>query len=272
MVINLFISARMGGRRMYNVPLNEVDNTPRAVVAIGTDYSPGTLLARHSHRRAQFLYGISGVMEVSTDDGAWVVPTRCGVWIPAGKSHQVLMAGVSTRSLYIEADSAPRQNPRCEVLAVSPLLHQLLLEAVDLELLYSVHGRDDALIRLLLCELNAAPVLPFFAPLPRDTALARRCSEFMKAPSIRSQPESWAAACNKSPRSFSRFFRQQTGMAFSQWRQRACLLYALPAIAAGRSVTAIALDLGYESTAAFSAMFRRCMGTAPSSFSRYRQR
>ncbi len=257
---------------MHNVALDRVDGTPRAVVAIGTDYPPGTLLTRHSHRRAQFLYGISGVMEVSTDDGAWVVPTRCGVWIPAGKPHQVLMAGVSTRSLYIESDNAPRQSSCCEVLSVSPLLHQLLLEAVDLEPLYSLHGRDDALIRLLLCELNIAPVLPFFAPLPRDAVLARRCGEFMKAPSVRSQPETWAAALNKSQRSFSRFFRQQTGMAFSQWRQRACLLYALPAIASGRSVTAVALDLGYESPAAFSAMFRRCMGTAPSYFSEYRQR
>ena len=54
-----------------NQSLNSLDATPRAVVAIGTDYAPGTVLDTHSHRRAQFLYGATGLMEVSTDDGAW---------------------------------------------------------------------------------------------------------------------------------------------------------------------------------------------------------
>ena len=54
----------------------------------------------------------SGRIEVTydgfTDDGAWVVPPHCGVWIPAHKPHSVRMVGVSTRSLYIEPAAAPR--------------------------------------------------------------------------------------------------------------------------------------------------------------------
>ncbi len=93
---------------MRNIPLQTVDATPRPVLAIGTDYPPGTLLAAHSHRRAQFLYGMSGLMDVLTDDGAWVVPPYNGVWIPPGKRHQVRMRGVSTRSLYIEPEVVGR--------------------------------------------------------------------------------------------------------------------------------------------------------------------
>ena len=95
---------------MRNIPLDSVDAIARAVLAIGTDYPPGTMLHTHSHRRAQFLYGATGVMEVGTDDGAWVVPPQRGVWIPAGKPHRVRMLGVSTRSLYIEPRDVPAGN------------------------------------------------------------------------------------------------------------------------------------------------------------------
>lgn len=56
---------------MRNVLIDAVDAIARPVLAIGTDYPPGQLLPTHSHRRAQFLYGATGVMEVGTDDGAW---------------------------------------------------------------------------------------------------------------------------------------------------------------------------------------------------------
>lgn len=55
-------------------------------------------------------------------------------------------------------------------------------------------------------------------------------------------------------------------MSFSQWRQRACVVLALARLAAGNSVTQVAIELGYESSAAFSAMFRRVLGLAPSSY------
>ncbi|WP_412179953.1 AraC family ligand binding domain-containing protein, partial [Variovorax paradoxus] len=116
---------------MRNVPIDAVDAIARPVLAIGTDYPLGQLLPTHSHRRAQFLYGATGVMEVGTDDGAWVVPPQRGVWIPAGQPHRVRMLGVSTRSLYIEPREAPRHGRQCEVLEVSPLLRQLLLAAVE---------------------------------------------------------------------------------------------------------------------------------------------
>lgn len=155
---------------MRNVAINDVDHLPRRVLALGSDYPPNTLLERHSHRRAQFLYAMNGLMKVETDDGQWLVPPFSGVWIPATKPHRVWMPGVSTHSLYIDAQVAPRDSERCEVLQVSPLTHQLLLAACQLPLLYEESGRDAALIALLLHELGAA------APLPRSrrTATSRR--------------------------------------------------------------------------------------------------
>ncbi|CAN5365359.1 helix-turn-helix transcriptional regulator [soil metagenome] len=251
---------------MRNLPLSTLDATPRAVVALGTDYAPGTLLETHSHRRAQFLYGATGLMEVGTDDGAWVVPPHSGVWIPAQKPHRVRMVGVSTRSLYIEPAASPRRVAQCEVLTVSPLLRHLLLEAIDLPALYDMRGRDGALMALLLHEVGRATTQPFFAPLPRDLRLAELCVAFLHRPHVHDSPRDWAARLHQSERTCSRFLRAQTGMAVGDWRQQACLLAALTRLAAGQSVTAVALDLGYDSPSAFSTMFRKRLGRPPSGF------
>ncbi|MDV2117927.1 AraC family transcriptional regulator [Alcaligenes faecalis] len=251
---------------MHNVRLDRVDTTPRPLLAIGTDYAPGTLLDFHAHRRAQMLYAMTGLMEVDTDDGAWVIPPYRGVWIPAGKRHRVRMHSASTRSLYIEPGAVPRSSAHCEVLVITPLLHHLLLASLALPALYEENGRDGALAQLLLHEVGLAHTMPLFAPIPQDSSLAALCKAFLGQPHIQSTPEQWAMQLNKSLRSFTRFFRQQTGMSFSQWRQQACLLTALTKLSAGQSVTRIALDLGYDSSSAFSTMFRRCLGQAPSHF------
>lgn len=253
---------------MLNIALDTVDHITRVMVAIGTDYPAGTLLDTHTHRRAQLLYGMTGLMEVDTDDGAWVVPPYSGVWIPAGKRHRVRMHGVSTRSIYIEPNAVPRVAGDCEVLSVSPLLHHLLVASADIPAQYDESGRDGALTQLILHELHIAPILPLFAPMPRDCQLAKMCRKFLREPHIRATPQAWASELNKSLRTFTRLFRQQTGMSFGAWRQQACLLAALPKLSSGAPVTQVALDLGYDSPNAFSSMFRKALGQSPSSFAR----
>ncbi|TBU91954.1 AraC family transcriptional regulator [Phytopseudomonas dryadis] len=251
---------------MLNIALDSVDHLARDVLAIGTDYPPGTLLDAHSHRRAQFLYGMSGLMEVETEDGAWVIPPYRGVWIPAGKRHRVRMQGVSTRSLYIEPSAVPRLAPQCEALVVTPMLHHLLLGSAEVPALYDRAGRDGALIALILHELRRAQSLPLFAPIPHDRQLAALCKAFLRSPDIGVMAEQWALALNKSPRTFTRFFRRQTGMPFGAWRQQACLLAAVSRLSAGAAVTQVALELGYASPSAFATMFRKALGRPPSGF------
>ncbi|EFN7983284.1 helix-turn-helix transcriptional regulator [Citrobacter sp. Cpo142] len=251
---------------MRNIPLKSVDDVKRDVLAIGTDYLPNILLNSHLHRRAQFLYGATGLIEVSTADGEWVIPPDSGVWIPENTAHETRMLNVSTRSLYIEPTAAPRQNQKCEVLRVSPLLRQLLLESVDMPIEYDLNGRDGVLIQLTLHEIARAAPLPFYAPIPRDANLAKLCREFLKSPKITSLPHEWAEKLHKSERSFSRFFGAQTGLSFSDWRQQACLLSAITHISAGKSITEVAFDLGYNSVGSFSTMFKKWLGQTPSSF------
>jgi AraC-like DNA-binding protein len=248
---------------MRNVSIDLLDDTPRPVVAIGTEYSHGHLLPRHTHRRAQLLYGATGVMQVSTHDGNWVVPPQRAVWIPPGMAHEVLMLGVSTRSVYIEPAKVDLGD-RCQVISVSPLMRHLLMEAVEIPLMYDEAGRDGALIDLLLHELARSTHLPLHIPLPVDARLLGLCRAFLRQPNAHQSPQQWADQLHISQRTFNRLFRQQTDLSFSQWRQRACVVLALARLASGTAITRIALDFGYDSPAAFSTMFRRVLGQPPS--------
>lgn len=251
---------------MLNAHIDQFDAVARPVVAIGTEYPPGYLLPRHRHRRAQLLYGATGVMEVITRDGSWLVPPQHAVWIPPGMMHQVKMLGVRTCSLYLEPDAMPQMPPVCQVLDVSPLLRQLLVAAVRIPPEYDMRGRDGALITLAMHELADMAALPLHIPLPRDARLLRLCQQFLRQPDAHDSPQRWAQQLHMSIRTFSRFFHTQTALGFAAWRQRACVVLALSRLAAGDAVTSIALDFGYDSPAAFSTMFRRLLGTPPSSY------
>ncbi|HCA2394104.1 TPA: AraC family ligand binding domain-containing protein, partial [Klebsiella pneumoniae] len=180
---------------MRNVKIDEFDRLDRDVVALGNDYVQGFILPPHQHRRAQLLYGATGLMYVTTQGGEWVVPPQHAVWIPPETVHAVRFAGVTTRSLYIEPDcvAAFIKHRRCEVISVSPLLRQLLLEAVDLPPLYD-SPRDRTLIQLMLLELAAMPVREFDIPLPQHPALLALCQAFLLNPSIHDPAARWARA------------------------------------------------------------------------------
>ena len=60
---------------------------------------------------------------------------------------------------------------------------------------------------------------------------------------------------------FNRLFASQMGMSFRTWGQQRRLLRAQERLSVGDSVTHVTLELGYESTSAVIAMFRRCHGT-----------
>ncbi|MFD9888057.1 AraC family transcriptional regulator [Amycolatopsis sp. NPDC059027] len=248
---------------MHNVLIDEVDDIDRAVLAIRTDYAPDHVVAWHRHRRAQFLYSANGLMRAETAESGWVVPAHRAVLIPPGTEHQVTMMSGGTRSLYIEPAAVPWFPRRCQVVDVSPLLRELVLAAVDIAPRYPRRGRDATLVSLLLHELSGLAPLPLDLPLPRDEGLRTLCESFAKAPDVHDPPARWAARLHVSERTLNRLFHAETGMSFTRWRQRACVLHALPLLADGLPVADIATAMGYESPAAFTTMFVRLLGASP---------
>ena len=217
--------------------------------------------------RASVTTTSSGVMAVSTPDGAWVAPIERAVWIPGGTSHSVRMVGaVQTRSVLVEHGHCPGRGATCQVVGVSPLLRHLLVAAAGVQPEYDVEGRDGLVMRLLLAEIDRAPTIPLAVPFPAHPALAARCHAFLAAPEAGATIDGWADALAMNRRTFTRLFRRETGMSFAEWRQQACLSVALPKLAAGEPVTTVAYDLGYDGPGSFSAMFKRALGVSPSRY------
>ena len=243
------------------------ESTPRPVVAVGNDYPPDHEVAPHHHRRCQLLYGATGTMMVWTEHGAWVVPPAQGVWIPIGIRHSVRMIGpVTTSSIFVEPAAVEGLPSACSVLGITPLMRSLLLAAVDVPLEYEIEGRDGLIMALLLQELKHLPILPLSLPFPSDRDLARRCRRFIKDPNPHETIDDWAENLQLSRRSFTRHFKRETGMSFAAWQRQACLFSALPRLVAHEPITRVALDLGYESPAAFTTMFKKTLGVPPSEY------
>jgi AraC-like DNA-binding protein len=251
---------------VHNIALDDVDHLPIDVLPIGTDYPPGHRMPAHSHRRAQLLYGAKGFMEVATDEGSWTVPTDRAVLIPPRVTHEVLMDGVTTWSLYIEPDAVPWWPTTCVVADVEPLLRELLETANGFAIDYPASGRDRAVVDLVLHELRRLSPVPLSVALPRSADLRELCRAYLAAPDLAVTNEGWARAVGRSPRTFDRVFRGETGVSPAAWRGHARLLAGLRMLP-GSSVTDVAGRLGYATPAGFTAAFTRAFGAPPTPFS-----
>jgi AraC-like DNA-binding protein/mannose-6-phosphate isomerase-like protein (cupin superfamily) len=246
---------------------NDYQNVPRPVAAMARDLPSSYEITWHSHPRFQLVYAVRGVMTVDTKEATWVVPPQRAVWMPPNTAHRLLTSSaVQLRTLYIRRDAAAHMPEGCEVLEVTPLLRELILRATELPVEYDQQGQAGRMMRLLLDELGALPRLPYNLPMPRTAPLEKICGRLVQAPGDPATLAQIAKREHLSARTLARHFRRQTGMSFAAWRRRARLLRALSWIAEGRPILEVALDLGYESPSAFSAMFRRELGAPPSCF------
>jgi AraC-like DNA-binding protein len=252
---------------MRAVDSDDIEATPRTIVGIGREYPAHYEIGRHQHGYAQLLYAAEGVVTVDTAQGVWAAPRERAVWIPAETPYALKTVGAaSSRNVMIDAAVGTGRSRHCEVLAVSDLLRSLLIAAAEIPIDYDPAGRDGLVMALLIAEISRAETVPFALPFPRTAALARKCQAFIAAPDAKATIDRWAGDLNRDRRAFTRLFRRETGMSFAAWRQQACLLAAFPRLAAGEPVTTIAFDLGYDSPAAFSTMFKRLVGVSPSRY------
>lgn len=235
------------------------------ILALAENYRHGEHIALHCHDRAQLIHAISGVVTVSAREGSWVVPPGRGVWVPAASEHELRMSGVvRMRTLFVDAEARSGLPQQCQVIEISPLLRELIIRAMDIVPGYPLDGPEARIMALILDEIRVLPVLALHVPSPGPGPLQALCEAARAAPA-----DDWSLAraarlSGLNARTLTRAFQRETGLSLVQWVRRMRLLAGLDALAAGASVLEVALDLGYDSPSAFSAMFRRTLGVSPS--------
>ncbi|MHC1481342.1 AraC family transcriptional regulator [Frateuria aurantia] len=243
----------------------EVDRIPRPVAAkLSTHISRHWERATHLHRKAQLLYSVRGLLHCQVEDGIWLVPPQCALWIPGGLPHAVRGSGeAECYCLFVEPASVAGLPEACCTLTVSVLLRELLMKAAGYAELYPRHGKEERLVATLLDELTEAPLEDLHLPIPRDPRLRRLTDLLLAQPADKRAAGDWAEHVGMSERHMSRLLMQEIGMSFGQWRRQLHITLAVQQLTRGDSVQSIAMGLGYENASGFVAMFRKVVGKPP---------
>jgi|ERR1043166_2747146 AraC-like DNA-binding protein len=245
--------------------LEKVFENPRYdVVAFAFDLPHRHQIPEHEHSRDQLVYAQSGVMTVMTAAGTWVVPPNRAVWMPAGVRHWIRISGrLAMRTLYLRKGAAKSLPRACIVVSVSPLLRELILQIVDVGALSRRNRSDRTILDFLHLNLCAMDTIPLHVPMPQHPTLRAIAERLSEHPAESANLSDFAGRFHMSERTLERLFLSQTGLTFRHWRQQIRLLKSQELLAAGKSVTTVALDVGYESTSAFIAAFRKAFSQTP---------
>jgi AraC-like DNA-binding protein len=210
------------------------------------------------------IYAIRGVMEVSAGPGLWLIPPRFALWIPARIRHSIRMPGaVSMRTLYVRPGLARPPQQGCAVIHVSPLLRELIVEAVRIGRLRASNHPERALRDLLVLHIRNASPMPAGVNLPRDRRARDVAENVLRDVGRLQSSAALCAAAGASVRTIERKFRQEVGSDFETWRRQVRLMKAIELLVSGQSVKEVAFQIGYRQPSAFVEMFRRTLGTTP---------
>src|SRR5258705_6791874 len=246
---------------------HRLDDRKSAITSLTRDYPAAHVIPLHFHDRQQLVYASRGVMTVRTCDGTWVVPPHRAVWIPAKVSHTITMSGaVAMRTLYLKPLLAKRLARDCFVINVSTLLKELVLYGCAVRTLKKTVNWQEHLIAVILHQLEAVQMVPLQLPNLSDPRLVRIAEIFMNDPRDGRTLVQLCRVSGASKRSIERLFQQEIGMTFGKWRQQLRLMQGMRLLAEGRKVTHAALESGYSTPSAFISMFRKTLGTTPTSY------
>jgi AraC-like DNA-binding protein len=237
------------------------------VRSLAATYFDGFHIEPHRHGWAQLVYAVSGVMSVRAGATLWIVPPARAVWVPAGTEHEIRALGdFAMRTVYFAPALAGPLPAECCALDVSPLLRELVLAIAAVQLIDEEDGEGMRLAAVAIDRIAASRTLPLHLPLPRDPRAVRLAERLRAEPACALELPALAREAGASPRTIQRLFLEETGLRFSEWRQRLRLLHGASLVGGGSSVTEAGLEAGYSGTSAFTAAFRRQFGVTPSQF------
>jgi AraC-like DNA-binding protein len=224
----------------------------------------GDTIDRHRHDDHQLVYVSTGVLEVQTAAGSWVVSRDRAVWLPAGTWHEHRFYGSSRfYTVGFPAAEPPWSEHDPTLVSVSPLLRELLIVCADPTLTRAEVRRVRAVIG---DQLKHSLQRPITLPTPQDPRLTEACALVRGNLDRRITLADLAVQVGAGESTLSRLFRHELGMTYPQWRTNVRLLNAAVLLSDGAPVTETAHQCGWKTTSSFIDAFRRAMGQTPGSY------
>jgi AraC-like DNA-binding protein len=239
--------------------------TGRPAVRLSTfPLDAGTGFSSHTHDQHQVAWASEGVLIVGTDTGTWVLPPTRALWIPAGVAHDIQASVRATfRPFYVEPIRCPISWDVPQPVTASRLLAELIDRLADPALGADQRSRTEALMYDLL---EPAEQRSIELSMPIDPRALDVATALIADPADERDLAAWGHAVGASSRTLARAFLSDTGIGFQRWRTLLRLRAALPHLAAGETIAAIATKTGYQTPSAFVAAFRREIGATPGAY------
>lgn len=217
----------------------------------------------HAHEEHELMWSERGVVTGLAGGRLWVLFPGTGLWIPRGEPHEARAAAGSRlgTTLFAPGPGAPAWAGVVPVRvnrAMQRLLLHLSVAGMPAE---SRLRAQQVCIDLLLPDDSGAGSVS--APIPTDPRVGELVDAVLADPADGRSLEQWAATLCLSERTVTRIFAEDVAMGFAQWRRRIRMCSAQGLLADGVGVAETGRRVGFATTSAFVASFRREVGRTP---------
>jgi AraC-like DNA-binding protein len=222
----------------------------------------------HHHDMHQLQYAFASAMELEDSSGRHLLPQTLAGWIPAGVPHRNSVHHVPSVSILLSADMVPDPGHRVRIVRVSPLMREMIAEAMRWPLHRPLDQTGEAYFTAMgrLCGEWIRDEAPFTLPTSADPALRAAIAATL-ANLAGTTLATVCHAAGLSERTLRRRFRSELGLGWDEYRRRARLLRAIEAMATSdASIARIAASVGFESQSAFASAFQRLTRMTPRAF------
>ncbi|CAN5560127.1 helix-turn-helix transcriptional regulator [soil metagenome] len=255
------IDLRRGGRALGGSYLYEGD---------------ALLTGWHSHDVHQIEYALGGVVEVETASAHYLLPPQQAAWIPIGLEHQATMnPDVRTVAVMFDAELIPDAGDRARILAVSPLIREMMIYALRWPIDRGAGSAEDDRISdgffTTLAHL-VSEALDHEAPLSLPTSehpIVAAAMAYTKEHLNSVTADQVSRAVAVSERTLRRLFQDKLGLPWRTYLLHARMLRAMALLAApGQSVQDTSTAVGFDSLSSFTRAFALFCGETPSCYRR----
>jgi len=222
----------------------------------------------HSHDMHQLQYAFEGAIEVEDERAHHLLPCSLAAWIPAGVAHRTSLHRVRSGSILFAPEAVQPAGERVRILEVSPLMREMIFEAMR----WPLQQPQDPTARAYFAALAllCAEWIQKETPLSLPTARAPALQAALAYTRAHLGNGNFGAVCRSaglSERTLRRRFQNELGMSWNEYRHRARLLAAADLLKrTATPIGLIAAQVGFESQSAFAKAFRALTGKNPRDF------